>query len=342
MSSIREAKKTWEAMVAAAERGRRVALLTLVHVRGSAYRRPGARMMMADDGDMVGTLSGGCLEGDLYAYAEQAMSTGQPSLHHYDLTEDEMWGLGIGCKGSIIVWIEPVVVTDPFWQAFGQAVAQDAPVVLGADLPSGARFLVWPDGRKAVVGEVGSADLPGFDAPATGTSWDGQRYLDKLVPPERLYVAGAGHDAEPVVRLALSAGFDVTVVDPRPHVNNDQHFPGARHLVASADTIDANGLNDGFWIIMNHHQRRDEESLALAMRARPRYVGVLGPLARTAEMVERIGAALADVPLYAPVGLDLGAETIEEVAVSIVSELMVVRRGARGGHLRGRDRIHAS
>ncbi|MDA8194090.1 MAG: XdhC family protein [Thermaerobacter sp.] len=341
MSSIREAQRVWQALAEAHNQGRRVALLTLIHVRGSAYRRPGAKMMMADDGTMSGTLSGGCLEGDLYAYAEEDMKTGRASLHHYDLTEDAMWGLGIGCKGTIVIWIEPVDPREPFWNALAEALAADQPVALGADLPLGNRFLVWPDGRSLSREEQPVHVDDTIWRQGSATIWEDGRMLDVMSPPARLVLAGAGHDAEPVARLALQAGFDVTVLDPRPHFNNPTRFPGVRHAVQSAQDTDPESVAGAYWVIMNHHQRRDEEALLLAARSRPLYLGVLGPLSRTEEMLAETAVEQARLPFYAPVGLNLGAETVDEVAISIVSELLSVRQGRQGGHLRGRPRIHA-
>lgn len=346
MSSIREARKVWQAIDEAQQQGRRVALLTLIAVRGSAYRRPGAKMMMADDGRMVGTLSGGCLEGDLYMYAENAMKTYTPSLHHYDLTEDEMWGLGIGCKGMIDVWVEPLDPKEDFWRRFGQALQTESPVLLGGNLPIGSRWLIQ-DGRMVERGSC-PADAPGLDEVLESgflSQWINGIYVDVMVPPEPLFIAGAGHDAEPVARLANQVGFEVTILDPRPHVNNKDHFPDAwRHWVQDPASLNPQEVSGAYWLIMNHHQRRDQSALQLALAAKPRYVGVLGPISRTREMLDRLGIssrALEGMPLYAPVGLDLGAETPDEVAVSLISELMMIRRNAKGGHLRGRDRIHA-
>lgn len=144
MSSIQEARNLWTLITDAEVSEQRAVLATLVRVNGSAYRRPGAKMVKREDGRMQGTLSGGCLEGDLFLHAQRVMKTHEPCLQHYDLTEDDMWGLGIGCKGRVDIWLEPIRLSDPFWTAFNECVHREEPVIWGAELPSGRRFLFLP------------------------------------------------------------------------------------------------------------------------------------------------------------------------------------------------------
>ncbi|MCY0877481.1 MAG: XdhC family protein [Firmicutes bacterium] len=341
MSSIREARAHFRAARDWHAAGHRVAWLTLVDVKGSAYRRPGAKMVMASNGRMQGTLSGGCLEGDLYLHAEKAWENGTPSLHQYDLTEDEMWGLGIGCKGQVTIWIEPMNPTDPFWQAFGQALETDAPLVWGGELPQGLRYFGRPTEGWTLSGDGEWGVTPEALMGQGAIGRQETRWWDVMRPPERLIVAGAGHDAKPVVALAYQAGFDVVVLDPREHVNTDRDFPHAEHWLKSASDLTPDMVRESFWVIMNHHQRRDEETLKLASQSQPKFLGVLGPRARTEEMLAKTGVDGASLPLHSPVGLDLGAESPEEVAVSIVGELIAARQGRTGGSLNGRERIHA-
>lgn len=346
MSSIREARRVWQAIENDHGQGKRVVLVTLVHVRGSAYRRPGAKMMMAEDGNMVGTLSGGCLEGDLFGHAEKAMQTGTPSLHHYNLTEDDMWGLGIGCKGEVDVWIEPVDPHNPFWKTYGSLIASDQSVIMGAELPYGNRFLTQLDGTPIAMTGHMIPQYPSQVGQGTAATWwlDGTLW-DVMVPPSRFVIAGAGHDAQPVAQLAMHAGFDVIVLDPRAVFNSEERFAGITHWVYRAEELPAHLrplLTGAYWVIMNHHQQRDEEALWLAAQHQPRYLGVLGPLSRTRDMLKNRHLDADALPLFAPVGLDLEAETADEVAISIVSEALAIRQGGRGGHLRGRTQIHAT
>lgn len=341
MSSIREARAMFETAWSWHQDGQPVALLTLVGVKGSAYRRPGAKMVMALNGHMQGTLSGGCLEGDLFGHAEQVLKEGTAQVAHYDLTEDEMWGLGIGCKGQVDIWIEPLDFDQAFWSGLKEALAQDQTVVWGAELPSGSRYYATP-GQTWTVSNGAVVPFSGDEARGQGQTGTQDGYWwDVMRPPERLVLAGAGHDARPVAQMAAQAGFDVIVLDPREHVNNAQYFPNARHLVMTAADAQEADVAESYWVIMNHHQRRDQEALERAQRTRPKFVGVLGPRSRTDEMLASLGLSRDRVTgLRSPVGLDLGAESPEEVAISIVSELMAARSQSQGGPLDGKERIH--
>ncbi|MDI3328939.1 MAG: XdhC family protein [Alicyclobacillaceae bacterium] len=348
MSRIDEAREVFGRMEQAWSDGEQSALLTITQVKGSAYRLPGAKMMMTETGKMLGTLSGGCLESDLYGWAEKAIKEGRPRLVHYDLSESELWTLGIGCKGTMEVAIFPIRPEDPFWQSVRKAVARDRVISLAIELPSGIRAAF--EGTTPIAGDVDRLPEPVVQQ-LTSRVWsrtkaevaevDGRRfYIDTMRPNERLIICGAGHDAVPVAALAAKCGFRVTVLDPRKEFNGAGRFPEAEHLITEPDQADPAQLTDSWWLIMNHLQMRDEAALRLALQAKPKYVGVLGPLSRTLEMLNHIGADMNSGPIYAPVGLNVGAETIDEVAVSIVSELLAVRSGRSGEPLRGKEKIH--
>jgi xanthine dehydrogenase accessory factor len=349
VSRISEAREVFTRIEQAWSDGERTALLTITQVEGSAYRLPGAKMMMTETGKMLGTLSGGCLESDLYGWAEKAMQEGEPRIVNYDLSENELWSLGIGCKGILEVAIFPIRPEDPFWQSVREAVAQDRAVSLVIELPTGARAVF--DGTSPISSEIDN--LP--DAVVqrlTSRVWsrtraevavvDGRRfYIDTMRPSERLILCGAGHDAVPVAALAAKCGFRVTVLDPRKEFNGPNRFPTTEHLVVEPDQADPAQLKESWWLIMNHLQVRDEAALHLALQAQPKFIGVLGPLSRTREMLNNIGADMDSGPIHAPVGLDLGAETIDEVAVSIVSELLAIRSARTGAPLHRREKIHS-
>ncbi|WP_053959420.1 XdhC family protein [Sulfobacillus thermosulfidooxidans] len=340
MSSIKEARNLWQLVKDAELSGHEVVLATLVTVNGSAYRRPGAKMVMREDGRMQGTLSGGCLEGDLFLHAQRVMKTHEPCLQHYDLTEDDMWGLGIGCKGSVDVWLEPISSSDPFWTAFNECLHGEEPVIWGAELPIGRRFLFSHATECGEVPSWAAAFLASSENKRDSGFFNGF-WWDIMKPPAQLIIAGAGHDAEPVARLAHQVGFSVMIMDSRPHINNDHHFPHTTHCLTPIAQIKPATLMGAYWVIMNHHQRRDEEAVALAAASHPQFIGVLGPLERTLEMLTNVGLSSQQLPLHAPVGLDVGGETPEEVAVSIVGELMACRKGTKGGTLHGRKHVHS-
>ncbi len=348
MSRIQEMRNVMEAVHHAAQSGQQTTILMITEVQGSAYRQPGAKMMMASDGKMLGTLSGGCLESDLLGWSEKALEINMPLLPRYDLSENELWSLGIGCKGSLEILILPVETEEPFWKAVSQYIQKDIPVTMILELPSGVRAVIDDDGR-----EWGDTENLPDDVlhhalsmmyrrtrAETLTAGDRRFVIDTMRPSEKLVIAGAGHDAVPLARLAERVGFAVSVLDPRSQYNNAERFPGAQHLVMEPDHAFPDSLIDSWWVIMNHQQDRDEKSLDLALKSAPKFVGVLGPLSRTEKMLEHIGQSMSGGPIFAPVGLDLAAETIDEVAVSIVSQLMALRNGRDASPLHGRGKIH--
>ncbi|NGQ95820.1 XdhC family protein [Brevibacillus sp. SYP-B805] len=348
MSRLQEARDVMHKMKQAWERNQKTTILMITEVRGSAYRQPGAKMMMAADGQMFGTLSGGCLESDLFEWSKEAIRQSTPLTKQYDLSENELWTLGIGCKGSLEILIVPVDQDDRFWQTAMTVIQEERPTTLILEIPTGVRVLLDENGN----GWGDLAQLPNevrqqaldrtFQRTRAEVMTHGNRrfVIDTMRPSERLIIAGAGHDAVPLVSVAAQVGFGVTVLDPRKDFNNPFRFPSASHLVVEPSAADPAALRDSWWIIMNHQQSRDEASLALALKSSPRFIGVLGPLSRTQEMLANIGADLSSGPLHAPIGLDLGAESIEEVAISIISELMMVRSGSSGLPLHGRTKIH--
>lgn len=348
MSRIDEARKVFDRIETAWADGEKAVMLTITQVKGSAYRLPGAKMMMTHTGKMLGTLSGGCLESDLFGWAEKVMEDGEPRLVNYDLSENELWSLGIGCKGTLEVFIAPVPADDPFWTSVRTAIREDKAISLAIELPTGARVLF--DGVSPLGGD--GDDLPAevvrrlvdkIDSRtrAEVVTEGGRRfYVDTMRPNEHLIICGAGHDAVPVAALAEKCGFRVTVLDPRKDFNQSGRFPTAEHLIVEPEDANPQELTDNWWLIMNHLQQRDEAALNLALKSQAKFIGVLGPLSRTQEMLLTIDAKMTSGPIHAPIGLDVGAETIDEVAVSIVSELLAARSARLAKPLHGREKIH--
>ncbi len=335
MTGLADASRVWDAVLAAEARGAQAVLAEIVAVVGSAYRRPGALMMMASDGQMEGTVSGGCLEGDLFVRSEPLFAGAPPLLVDYDLAEEEMWSLGIGCKGHIRVWVRRPPAGDARvrWR---RALATGG--VLSAQLPGGSDE-VWLPGDPFPPGERGEAvraAWAGADPVVLASSW----YVRAWRPAPRLVLVGAGHDAEPVARLSQAMGFRVLVVDPREAFNDERRFPNSEHLVmeASALTLATHPeLAGAAWVVMNHHKARDGAALKAALAMEPRFVGALGPWSRTAELLAGLPGADR---VHGPLGLDVGAESPNEVALSIVAELMAETRGRSGAPLNRRERVH--
>ena len=346
--------------------GQRMALATIVAVRGSTYRRPGARLLVPEEGAPIGNISGGCLEGDVADMARLVMEEGRARLAGWDLTADDdaVWGLGLGCNGAIEVFIEPADRAAEAAHALRTALEEERPISLVTVIEStepeaiapGARLIVMPDG--AVEGSLGRSDV---DAEAIAaarellmterseirTLAEGIRaFVEILDPPLRLVICGAGHDAVPLVRAASLLGWKVTVVDDRPAFLNRERFPEAHGFasvddasdVAEAITIDART----FVVVMTHNFLRDKAYLRGLLTTDSRYVAMLGPAARTQRLLmelEEEGTPITEEGrsrIHGPAGLDLGAEGPEEIAQAIIGEIVAVRRGRDGGFLKER------
>jgi xanthine/CO dehydrogenase XdhC/CoxF family maturation factor len=349
----RETERILDAIRHARASGQRVALATIVRVRGSAYRREGARILVRDDGSYECLLSGGCLEPSVADAAARVIATGKPVVIEYDLEEDSVWSVGIGCSGAVDIFIERVE-DDALTRAWLDVVDHAECAALVTPLAGGTRLLVRED---RVDGTLGDGRLDGAaaseararmraPAPESGTAWiDGvEVFFEVSAPPPDLVVFGANSDAEPLVRYAWDLGFAVTVVDVREALLRPDRFPHAAlvssHFSRFADTVRLTARSSV--VIMNHHLERDRESLRFALRSAVPYVGVLGPRAR----FDRLLRSLADegtvvdparlARVRNPVGLALGAETPEEIALSILGEILALQRGFDAGFLAGR------
>lgn len=345
---------------AALARGQGAAVASVVGVRGSAYRREGTRMLVLEDGAQVCMLSGGCLEAEVVEVALEVIRTGRPVLTHYDLSEDATWGLGIGCGGSVDVWVERVEPGDPVSNRWLAALNGGQTAALAVPLNGAGRLLVTPEG--GVTGKLPDPALHAFAVraardrlslreprAATLAAPDGTPvFIDVNVPPPQLVLYGAGHDAVPLAAQAYALGYDVHVIDPRPASLTPARFPGAvLHDLAPEDLHRFTPGERAHLIVMNHHLDRDRLCLAHALRSGADYVGILGPRSRTEDLLRALAEeGVTFTPeqlarLRSPVGLRLGAEAPEEVAVSILAELMAWRRGYDGGFLSGHTgRIH--
>jgi xanthine dehydrogenase accessory factor len=350
----REAERFLSALADVRTSGGRAASATVIRVHGSAYRREGARMLVRPDGTYVCSLSGGCLEPAVADAAARVIETCRPATISYDLADDSIWSLNIGCSGAVDIRIERIE-DDEVTTAWLGVLERGEPALLLTRLSgAAARRLVFPSGIS--VGSIGDATL---DARADTRAREhlAARYpcsaaemLDgadvffevNQAPPE-LVVFGAGQDAVPLVQQAWMLGFDVTVVDPRAAYLDSDLFAGARLVLTGFDDLaSAITLARGaFAVIMGHHMDRDRMALRFAVERDPAYIGVLGPRARYEKLLAQLKdegvtppATVAD-RLHSPVGLAVGAESPEEVALSILGEILAIRRGFAGGFLTG-------
>lgn len=288
-------------------------LATLVKVEGSSYRRPGARLLLTAAGERIGSISGGCLEEDVLIHARAVAASGTPKVVVYDTTSENelVWGVGLGCHGIVHVLLERLPPI-PAWAA-AMRVNQLAryPTRLA---------VVWRDADPATFGT----------RLANGTAADRGIFLEEVFPPDSLLVFGAGDDARPLVRLARELGWWITVADPREAFATEQRFPEAdRVICAPADQLVERVKPEpgALAVVMTHHYVHDVPILRVLLSRPLAYIGLLGPKKRAERILADLKAGGLTLNreqferLHAPVGLDLGAEAPEEVALAILAEM---------------------
>jgi xanthine/CO dehydrogenase XdhC/CoxF family maturation factor len=347
--------------------GERAMLATVIDVKGSGYRLPGARMLILAGGETIGTVSGGCLEADVLERAKKISSSGRAEIFTYDTTRDDNspFGLNMGCRGVIRILLEPVDRHSPLIDEFRHVAERRENCSVAT--------LLDHDGEGANIGGRSfSGGRPGDLSPAiansaafreafscfieTDTSWQvrsvevpggiAEFAFEKLQPPVMLLLFGAGADAGPLAALAAEVGWQYVVHDHRPAFLTPARFPLSKKLSLSDPDL-APALNDAdvrtAAVMMTHSYPRDRLVLPALLRSKAFYVGALGPKRRTAQLLEEAAADGYEFTdeqldrLFAPAGLDIGADTPEGIALSIVCEIQAVLAGRDGGQLRRRQ-----
>lgn len=337
---------------------RPLVLATVVETAGSTYRKAGARMIITGAGAFHGILGGGCFEGDLLDQANEVFASGRPSTLFYDMRapEDETWGLGMGCNGAVRVLLErldagngyePLATMETWLQASGRAVLATVIDSRHPGCVSGSHHFfaddaALPESSEWLAAGCRQARLADRSM-LLRQSVEGEEvrvFFDRLQPPPHLLVLGAGADALPVVNLARALDWRVSVVDHRGAYAAPERFPAADRILSAApetlaakvrlQTVDA-------VVVMTHNIGVDERFLRALASTSIGYIGLLGPAPRR----DRLLAALGDHAealrgrLFGPVGLDLGARLPEEIALSIIAQVLAQLRGRGGGALLG-------
>ena len=360
MKNWQETAQIVDRIAELAAAGRRAGMATVVRIDGSAYRRVGAKLLVEEGGATHGGVSGGCLEADVREVAVAVMRDGVPRFRHYETGDDDgtVWGLGLGCNGSVDVFVQPVTSGDALDAArrVRALLAGDAPFAVSTVVrgPADAlgRMLVTPGGPTASAAGTAGLDR-GMARRAEALLAAGESrchdiesagvFTEVHVPPPRLVICGAGDDAMPLSAFARRVGFRVTVVDHRPAHLSPERFPDAE-LVDRRPDDGLDGVPLGpraYPVVMTHSFAHDREWVRRLLETEVPYVGLLGPSARRDEILHQIGATSAG-RLFAPVGLCLGSDGPEQVAVSIVAELLAVCTSSAPRHLRENEGvIHA-
>lgn len=309
--------------------GQSAALATLFKIEGSSYRRPGAKLLIRADGSMLGQVSGGCLESDLCERAKNMLAgNAPPERVHYDTSADEemLWGLGLGCDGRLDILLQPL------HPAHDAATVGELRTRLGGTEDFSIHTIL--DGANAgTITLAAPRTTPKSEIVTTGNV---RTFEDHLAAPPDLVLIGAGDDAIPLVSLAAEAGFRVTMVDHRSAYLTKTRFPSAHKMIrARPDNVPDSIPRDAntFIIAKNHALLMDKAWATFFAATDVRYIGLLGPTSRRDDIIASLPAAILP-RTYGPSGLDIKAEGSEQIAISIVAELLAVYSGRTGGFLR--------
>lgn len=349
--------------------GKKMALATVVHVEGSSYRRPGARMLVTDDGFLTGAISGGCLEGDALRKALLAINQGKNKLVTYDTNDedDAKFGVQLGCNGIVHILFEPINPDDLVHPLSLlrelTAKRQDGVLVTlfslarNQEAGPGTCLLILP--QTVIYREISENEdnahiledanhalltrksfIKAYEEEKGGLT----AFVEFIHPPVAIVIAGAGNDAFPLAAMAKILGWHTTVVDGRSTHANVQRFPGLnRVLVAKPEEVTAQLEIDEqtVFVLMTHNYNYDLALLKTLLKQKScRYIGSLGPKKKLERMIGDLKAdgirlsAQQLSAIFGPVGLDLGAETSEEIALSITAEIKKVMTGDSGQSLR--------
>lgn len=349
-------------------------LATVVNTFRSAPRQPGAAMAVAPDGEVVGSVSGGCVEGAVYELAQEVIESGEAVVQRYGVSDDDAFAVGLTCGGIIDLLVEPIDrASFPEFEEVAASIERREPVAVATVVSGpgrvGARRVIWPDRSvgslapgETYAGRLDAAvddDVRGMLAQGlTGQRHygrRGERRLDELTvfvhsfaPPPRMLVFGAIDFAAAVARVGKFLGYHVTVCDARPVFATSKRFPEADEVIVKwPHRFLADAEIDGRTVIcvLTHDPKFDVPLLEVALRTRAGYIGAMGSRRTHDDRLKRLReAGLSEeelARLRSPIGLDLGARTPEETAVSIAAELIQLRWGGSGRPLTDTDgRIH--
>jgi xanthine dehydrogenase accessory factor len=339
---------------------KKTALATVVKVEGSSYRRPGARMLVTEDGALTGAISGGCLEGDALRKARYAMFQQQNKLEVYETTdeEDSRLGVQLGCNGKVHILFEPIKEEDennPI-NLFRRALVQRKSAVIATvfstankNQQTGTCYFSNRE-ENVLLSDQADIEMAGQVLLSQKNSiikeYDNHSVLYQFIPPPvQLVIVGAGNDAQPLTELASHLGWDIIMVDARPSYNNQERFPKATRICRVKPSAILSAINmdeQTAVVLMTHNYNYDLSALEQLVHTNCNFIGILGPKKKLNKMLDDLtirGINMKDdvmQNIHGPVGLDIGAETSEEIALSILAEIKSVFSKRNGESLKDR------
>ena len=367
---MKEIKDIIVAFEEAQKQNKQTALATVVHVEGSSYRRPGARMLVTEDGQLTGAISGGCLEGDALRKALLAMKQQRPMLVSYDTMDDDdaKLGLGLGCDGIIQVLIEPIDPSDPHNPVFFlKSILEDRQKAVlvtlfsienKKDIQHGTCLLIKENGKavdaRPILKETLIVDAKKALVSQTTTfknyiseSHNITAFIEVIKPAVSLIVIGAGNDVIPLIKMADILGWETTVVDGRPNYAKRERFTKACRIIVLRPenvleqlTIDEHTV----FVLMTHNYNYDLAMFRKLIQSNVVYLGMLGPRKRLNRMIDELKEGFELTPkqffvIHNPIGLDIGAETSEEIALAILAEIKAFIAGRDGQPLKNKKEV---
>lgn len=306
--------------------GEKVVTATVVNVRGSAPRPVGARLAVNRDGDMAGSVSGGCVESAVVISALEVMESGVGRLEHYGISDEMAWEVGLSCGGMIDVWIAPLGDNSAIDKARARQRSGES-----------VALVTWLDGsgKQLVISDYAWEQSGLVD-------WSGTQVYVELFPTvKQLVIFGAVHIAQPLSRYAQDIGFDVVIVDARKALATQSRFPNVERILTvwPDEAYEQLAITDRTWIaILSHDPKFDEPAILGALNTKAAYIGAVGSRKTNQDRRERLregGVSEEQLErLHGPIGLDIGGKTPEEMAISILAEMIAIEHGRDGGMLR--------
>lgn len=361
MIDILETIERWRA------EGSRVALATVIAVEFSAPRDPGAAMAVNDRGEVAGSVSGGCVEGAVYEEAQDVLRTGKPRVVTYGISDSDAISIGLTCGGTIHLFVE--LLADEVLERVARASRSDVPVALATRLDGaqiGAKRVVDAESAAGSMGSegldyatagearallaAGATEIRTFGEQGEPIGVEVRVFVQSFAPKPNMYIFGAIDFTRAMVHVGQDMGYRVSVIDARPIFATKQRFPHADELVVAWPDEFLKGApvdERTALIILTHDEKFDIPLLQVALRTRAGYIGAMGSrrthASRVALLKEAGVGEEALARISAPIGLDIGARTPEETAISIAAEIIALRSGKKGGRLTGgSEPVHGS